>query len=466
MIMVEVKNKCIEEVIMVVKNENKLVRFHTFQYNSLTSTEKYLEQMASNGWILEEISGGVKFIFKKSEPVKLHFSVNIFSEGSEFDTHLLETNLEYIEYCKSAGWTFACTSGKVHVFYSEDENTPVIDSDPMIKLKTIHKIMGPQKMLIGSIMSAMAMIQIVYSLTVGLNQTEQSSLVFSNLVLWIFVLVIWAIQMIGYSAWYAKAKYAVKSGNPLPDVKNADFRGFVIILATFSITYCGILCWAGIVLHEYINFVVIPICLSLFALLYVSNKIMQVSEKRMIGRTGLKFIVLLIGPIVFSCLMFVMIIGFVIVYSVKSEDQNVNMITNTSAFKYDGVELGEYEQRYSERGTFLIKSYYYVLQGRSADKSIKSWDFYVWETKIPAIHNRLIGEAIDGSMFRTMGIILNPTNTEIMIGFDTKDVNVYASQSEDDYEYLLYDEDSIVKLRSQTKLTKEQFDVIYKDIMN
>ena len=65
MIMVEVKNKCIEEVIMVVKNENKLVRFHIFQYNSLTSTEKYLEQMASNGWILEEISGGVKFIFKK-----------------------------------------------------------------------------------------------------------------------------------------------------------------------------------------------------------------------------------------------------------------------------------------------------------------------------------------------------------------------------------------------------------------
>lgn len=449
---------------MVVKNENKLVRFHTFQYNSLTSTEKYLEQMASNGWMLEEISGGVKFIFKKSEPVKLHFSVNIFSEGSEYDTHLLETNLEYIEYCKSAGWTFACASGKVHVFYSEDENTQVIDSDPMIKLKTIHKIMGPQKMLIGSIMSAMAMIQIVYSLTVGLNQTEQSSLAFSNLVLWIFVLVIWAIQMIGYSAWYAKAKYAVKSGNPLPDVKNADFRGFVIILATFSITYCGILCWAGIVLHE--NFVVIPICLSLFALLYVSNKIMQVSEKRMIGRTGLKFIVLLIGPIVFSCLMFVMIIGFVIVYSVKSEDQNVNMITNTSAFKYDGVELGEYEQRYSERGTFLIKSYYYVLQGRSADKSKKSWDFYVWETKIPAIHNRLIGEAIDGSMFRTMGIILNPTNTEITIEFDTKDVNVYASQSEDDYEYLLYDEDSIVKLRSQTKLTKEQFDVIYKDIMN
>lgn len=443
---------------MTEKNKNRLVRYHSVQYNNLNTTEKYLEQMAAKGWMLEEISGGVKFVFKKSEPAKLKFSANIFSEGSEYDTHLLESNLEYIDYCESAGWRFVCAAGTVHVFYTENEDTPVIDSDPMIKLKAIHTLMWPQKLLVGSIMSVIAIMQIVYSLTLGLNVTEQSVLSFSNLILWSFVLVLWVIQGTGYLIWYSKAKHAAQSGEKLPEGKKTDFKVSIIALVVFAVIHSGILCWAGIMFHDFLSFIAIPIWMIVFLFMVACYKIRQISEKNKLGATGWKLISFVIAPAILVVLLSGVTIGIAIYAG--SEEQNCNIITDTSVFEDDGVEFVDYEQDYVQYGTFLINSYRYSLTGIRGDKTEKSWDFYVLETKIPAIHERLLREAKDDSVFRTMGVAFRLGEAEEFREFDTGNVDVYVNQIDDEYAYLLYDEDSIVTLRTESVLTKEQFDVI------
>ncbi len=448
---------------MAVKDENKLVRNHSIQYNNLSKTERFLEKMAAEGWMLEAISGRVKTVFKKCEPTKLRFSVNVFSEGSEYDTHLLEKNMEYIEYCESVGWKFICAAGCVHVFCSADENTPVIDTDPAMELKTIHKLMWPQKLLIGSLMSVMAIIQIVTSLTWQLNITEQNSLSFSNLILWSIVLVIWILQAINYSSWYIKAKRAAKNGEKLPEGKPVNCAATRIALAVFACIDCGVMCWAGIVFHDYMNFIVIPIWVLMFIFLLVFSKVMEASEKNRIGRVGLKLITFLVAPAILCYLMFGMIFG--VVFFSNSENRSCNIITDTSAFTYDGAKLSDYEQLIDDYGRFLINNYDYTLTGKYADGREISWDFCVWETKVPAIHQRLLKEAKEDAPRRAGGITFRLGLAELFDEFDTGTVSVYANQCDDGYEYLLYDEDTIVTLSTQTVLTKEQFDIIREDIM-
>ena len=130
-----------------MKDKNTLVRYHNIQYNTLKDTESYLEKMAQKGWMLKEIKGNGKFIFNKCDPEKVIFSVNIFTKGSEYDTHLNSANLEYNEYCESVGWNFICMVGPLHVFMTKDENTPAIESDPMMTLKEINKRESKKKIL-------------------------------------------------------------------------------------------------------------------------------------------------------------------------------------------------------------------------------------------------------------------------------------------------------------------------------
>lgn len=177
-----------------MKEKEKLIRYISVQYNCLEELGKYLEEMTKNGWMLEEISARTKFIFKKCEPKKIKFSVNIFPGGSEYDTHPTEENLEYNEFCKNAGWNFVCTSGPIHIFVSENENAEDIDTDPVIKLNAINRLMRPQ-IITGGILAVMAIITIVYNLTLNLNNMLMSFVAFLIPFIWSLALLLWVVKI-------------------------------------------------------------------------------------------------------------------------------------------------------------------------------------------------------------------------------------------------------------------------------
>lgn len=122
---------------MAVRKKKRVIfNFLPYEYRSL---EEYLEKMAVKGWILEDINGHI-LKFKKSEPKKLRYSVDIMDSISFLDGKDNEEALEYREYCKKAGWEFICGSDKKQIYCSEEQRNRIdIHTDEVEKFNTIAK---------------------------------------------------------------------------------------------------------------------------------------------------------------------------------------------------------------------------------------------------------------------------------------------------------------------------------------
>jgi hypothetical protein len=112
-----------------MREKNKKTIFFNFLPYECEAVEEYLEAMAEKGWLLQSASG--PFLkFKKVEPQKIKYTVDVFHKISEFDHKESDIALEYREYCQKAGWKYVCQKGKILIFYSEDfENTVPIHTD-------------------------------------------------------------------------------------------------------------------------------------------------------------------------------------------------------------------------------------------------------------------------------------------------------------------------------------------------
>jgi hypothetical protein len=85
---------------MIIKDiirDTKITYFIYLPYE-YAAVEEYLEQMAEKGWLLKSVSGPF-FIFKRINPQKIKFSVDVLNKVSIFDHKDTEEALEYREYC-------------------------------------------------------------------------------------------------------------------------------------------------------------------------------------------------------------------------------------------------------------------------------------------------------------------------------------------------------------------------------
>ena len=113
-------------------NNNTFVRLILFKEHECKAVEQYLEEMALKGWILEDIS--LKFfIFKKSKPKKLKFTVDIFTD--------LKAG-EYIEYCEASGWNYICETNNYLIFCTENDDITPIQTDEDILLNKLSSSMS------------------------------------------------------------------------------------------------------------------------------------------------------------------------------------------------------------------------------------------------------------------------------------------------------------------------------------
>lgn len=111
--------------------KTKLTKLILFKENECEAMGKYLEEKALEGWFLEDISCGF-FTFKKSEPKKCKFIVDIF--------YKLKSG-EYIQDCESKGWNYIAERDKYFIFYSDNEDATPIKRDKEYMLKKVGKSM-------------------------------------------------------------------------------------------------------------------------------------------------------------------------------------------------------------------------------------------------------------------------------------------------------------------------------------
>ena len=81
--------------------------------------EKYLEDMASKGWLLDKIILGSVFIFKKTEPRELEFSISPYEVETIFTRKTKQELEEFETVCEAVGWNYCTKSGDLFIYFKE-----------------------------------------------------------------------------------------------------------------------------------------------------------------------------------------------------------------------------------------------------------------------------------------------------------------------------------------------------------
>ncbi len=104
--------------------------------NDCDAIKEFLEDMALKGWKLRSVYR-FTFYFEKIEPKKLNYSVDVFPSISFLDTNPTKETLDYIEYCKEAGWIHICTNRFMNYFVSDSFDIPPVSTSDAEKFELI-----------------------------------------------------------------------------------------------------------------------------------------------------------------------------------------------------------------------------------------------------------------------------------------------------------------------------------------
>ena len=94
--------------------KNKKTVLKSFDYLHCDDFASYLEEMARTGWHFREWKAGL--VFERGEPKESTYAVEVFIDGSEFDTRPEVHTQEFAEYCEVAGWKLIDAKRKFCIF--------------------------------------------------------------------------------------------------------------------------------------------------------------------------------------------------------------------------------------------------------------------------------------------------------------------------------------------------------------
>lgn len=199
-----------------MRNKNTKTTYFLYSPYECSAVEEYLEMMAENGWLLTSIKKPF-FKFKRIEPKKIKFSVDVLSRISNFDPKDSNDALDYREYCEAAGWKYICQDKKVQVFCTEDYNSTIeIHTDQEEKFKSVFKA-ALVDMSAQIFLMLMLSFNIYMSLSTGnLDYGLSSNFMIGTTVLIVSFIVINIIRVSSFFIWAIRAKKKLKENSFMP----------------------------------------------------------------------------------------------------------------------------------------------------------------------------------------------------------------------------------------------------------
>lgn len=220
--------------------KRKKVRLETLTFYDHTAIAAHLEKMAAKGWMIDRIAN-YGWIYRKIEPAQLHFAVSYYPKASEFDPHPSEAQQTFLDFCAHSGWTLACTSAQMQIFYNDREDAVPIETDPVLELETIHKsckrTFFPAQavlLILGLVMSAFFVMNLIADPIDILVSYSQ----FVTGVCWLMVIIGTVAEFITYFRWRKRACLAAEQGIFLNTIGTSKLqKTFLIILAVLLAYY-------------------------------------------------------------------------------------------------------------------------------------------------------------------------------------------------------------------------------------
>lgn len=212
--------------------------FIPFSFYDHTGMEKHLEKMARKGWMVEELSN-ITWRYRKIEPKKLHFSISFDVRASEFAPEPTEEQATFQEFCARSGWKLAAASGRMQIFYNEEEDPLPIQTDPEMEVQMVGKL--ARRTVPFYVIFLVLGFLIGGGWCVSLVNTPIKSLTTPGGVLlglsWLCLFVYGAADLIVYYTWRRRALAAALRGEFLPTRGCHELLYVILVVIALGLIY-------------------------------------------------------------------------------------------------------------------------------------------------------------------------------------------------------------------------------------
>ena len=194
--------------------KGKKVRMETVSFYDHTQIAAHLEKMAAKGWMIERIAN-FGWIYRRIEPAQLRFAVSYYPKASEFDPEPSEAQKTFLDFCAHSGWTLACTSAQMQIFYNDREDPVPIETDPVLELETIHKACKRTFFPAQALLLALGLLMGVFFVMNVIADPIDILASYNQLVTgvcWLLVIVLSTSEFITYFRWRKRALAEAEQG--------------------------------------------------------------------------------------------------------------------------------------------------------------------------------------------------------------------------------------------------------------
>ncbi|MFA9378391.1 MAG: DUF2812 domain-containing protein [Lachnotalea sp.] len=84
----------LEGMLGMIKKDGRLVKWFWYQMYECSRLEKFLSNMAKQGWMIEKFVGN-KFVFQPCSPIDMRFSAELFDQSSASSVFQNDATLTY-----------------------------------------------------------------------------------------------------------------------------------------------------------------------------------------------------------------------------------------------------------------------------------------------------------------------------------------------------------------------------------
>lgn len=205
--------------------KNRKTVWRSFDYLQCDDFAAFLMKMARKGWHFKEWRAGL--VFEKGEMEEAVYGVEVFIDGSEYDTRPGLHTWEFAEYCEAAGWKLIDAKRKFCIFKKVKSDAVDIVT-PQERLQTIakeeHKRIW-QQVLLNTSFVVLQFLQ--------WNGSGFVNRIFSNSML--FITVLWCILWLGalgrcihFYIWKHISRRKLEEGETVYFGKGNNFFSFTI----------------------------------------------------------------------------------------------------------------------------------------------------------------------------------------------------------------------------------------------
>lgn len=314
-----------------------------FSYLHCDDFAAYLSKMAAKGWHFKEWGAGL--IFEKGTPENAQYAVEVFIDGSEYDTRPDVHTQEFAEYCEAAGWKLIDAKRKFVIFKKiRDDAVDILT--PRERLENIAR--EERKEIWQKVFLCVTFTLLQFLQFTGSGFVNR---IFSNNLL--FITVLWLVLGLGalgrcihFYVWKHQAEKKIANGNTIFFGKSANHFSFLngwYSWITGSALFLYIV--ISLVTQQYME--LLYIALLVFPLIIMAYFISKFRPDAVTNQ-----LIQIIVPVI----LFVVVMGFFMGMIFSDQDGNVSLDEIPLTYEDIGGSAGALEDTSFDGSTSIFGS--------------------------------------------------------------------------------------------------------------